>query len=125
MTELGWNKLIRTLGRCSLPALLSATQTPAWPGGCAGVLAPALSCWQNRPPPQHPVPDSFEAGHIETRLVGELFSAPWSRSVAELGTNPGRWLQGTLCLSVALLFIPFISLLLILLSLASTRPPIV
>jgi len=77
------------------------------------------------PPPQHPVPDSFEAGHIETRLVGELFSAPWSRSVAELGTNPGRWLQGTLCLSVALLFIPFISLLLILLSLASTRPPIV
>ena len=59
VTELGWNKLIRTLGRCSLLALLSATQTPAWPGGCAGVPAAALSCWQNRTPhpsTQYPIP---------------------------------------------------------------------
>ena len=90
MTELRWNKPSQTLGvpRCLLLALLSATQTPVWPGGCAGVLVPALSSLNCRQSP--PAPDSFEAGRIVTRLVGELISALWS-CVGSRGRYASQW----------------------------------
>lgn len=63
-----------------------------WPGGCAGVLVPALSSLNCRQSP--PAPDSFEAGRIVTRLVGELISALWSCSAAEPGRDPGPLAPG-------------------------------
>lgn len=75
-------------------------------------------------PAEPPAPDSFEAGRIVTRLVGELISQHFGAAQqAEPAATRAAWLQGTLCLSVAPSSIPITSLLLILLSLASMRPP--